>query len=290
MEQQDVVRFACGECGENVAFPRARCGHVEVCPHCHEYLDVPNQPISTIPSQQPLPTATPEVGKQGDGRHETRRLWFQVTAVLGLTVIPDLLGAIGGIILPVRQSDPLVYQEIWYVVHAIHVSLPMLLILSLTGEPWARFGIVRFSLWIDVPTGLFVWMCGLVGYITIMSVVPEFVLNALPFETSVSSAKPAGLLAGLLVLGSCIATGFAEELVMRGYLLTRFERLLHSTWLALLVTTALFASYHVYQGPAGLIHATAIGLVYGTAYCVQRRLWPLCIAHAITNAVVLMSY
>ncbi len=75
---------------------------------------------------------------------------------------------------------------------------------------------------------------------------------------------------------------------MRGYLLTRLEHLLRSTWLAILVTTVLFASYHVYQGPVGLIGAAVVGLVYGAAYRVQRRLWPVCIAHAIADVTGLL--
>jgi hypothetical protein len=37
----DPIRFECEECGKPVAFPADRRGKVEVCPHCHEYLDVP---------------------------------------------------------------------------------------------------------------------------------------------------------------------------------------------------------------------------------------------------------
>jgi uncharacterized protein len=56
--------------------------------------------------------------------------------------------------------------------------------------------------------------------------------------------------------------------------------------MAVLVTTALFGSYHMYQGPVGAIGATAIGLVYAIAFCLLRRLWPLCIAHALHDFLV----
>ena len=38
---------------------------------------------------------------------------------------------------------------------------------------------------------------------------------------------------------------------MRAYLITRLERLLSSRWVAVAVTIAVFASYHVYEGAAG---------------------------------------
>lgn len=39
-DEQDV-RFACEECGQALAFPAHRRGGVETCPHCGEYVDVP---------------------------------------------------------------------------------------------------------------------------------------------------------------------------------------------------------------------------------------------------------
>jgi membrane protease YdiL (CAAX protease family) len=87
----------------------------------------------------------------------------------------------------------------------------------------------------------------------------------------------------LLVFVACSASSFAEELVMRAYLITRFQRLLSSTWIAVIVTTLLFASYHAYESPAGIIGAAAAGLVYGIAFCFCRRLWPICLAHAAHN-------
>jgi membrane protease YdiL (CAAX protease family) len=89
---------------------------------------------------------------------------------------------------------------------------------------------------------------------------------------------------GLLVLMSC-ANGFAEELVMRGYLLPRFERVLGSTWSAVGLTSLLFASYHIYQGLFGATQVLVFGLVYGAVFCWFRRLWPLAIAHAIADFV-----
>ena len=82
------------------------------------------------------------------------------------------------------------------------------------------------------------------------------------------------------------ANGFAEELVMRAYLLVRLERLLSSTWLAVVVTTTLFASYHIYQGTTVMIGTAAFGFVLALAFCWFRRLWPLCLAHAVWNILV----
>jgi len=36
------VTFACEECGQTLSFPGKRRGGVETCPHCREYVDVPD--------------------------------------------------------------------------------------------------------------------------------------------------------------------------------------------------------------------------------------------------------
>jgi hypothetical protein len=38
----EAVAFACQECGKSITFPGDRRGHVEVCPRCGEYVDVPD--------------------------------------------------------------------------------------------------------------------------------------------------------------------------------------------------------------------------------------------------------
>gem|GEM_PF-1238311 len=288
MQQPSVVTFACQECGRSISFPADRCGHVETCPHCYEYVDVPSTP-SEMPSVQTAPAADSAPHDPFGAQFETRRLWFEVIAVLALAVVPDLYSAAYGVLLPTKPRHVSALQEFWIVIRAFQVSLPVLVILNLNREPWAKFGFVRFSWRVDVPAGLLIWMCALAGYIAVISLVPVSLIPVADTDDAVRWAKPAGLLGGCLVLAVSVANGFAEELVMRGYLLTRFERLLHSTPLAVLVTTALFASYHVYQGPAGLIHAAAVGLIYGTIYSFQRRLWPVCIAHAIADIVGTLS-
>lgn len=40
-DARPAVEFACQECGQALSFPRERKGHVEVCPNCGNYVDVP---------------------------------------------------------------------------------------------------------------------------------------------------------------------------------------------------------------------------------------------------------
>jgi membrane protease YdiL (CAAX protease family) len=96
---------------------------------------------------------------------------------------------------------------------------------------------------------------------------------------------PEGIPEDVLLGIACIVSGFAQELIFRGYLIPRFERLVRSTLIAVLVTTAMFASFHVYQGTVSMIGVAAVGFVYAIAFCLLRRLWPVCAAHAISLIV-----
>ena len=40
---EEAITFACQECGKGLTLPGDRGGHVETCPHCGSYVDVPRE-------------------------------------------------------------------------------------------------------------------------------------------------------------------------------------------------------------------------------------------------------
>jgi membrane protease YdiL (CAAX protease family) len=69
-----------------------------------------------------------------------------------------------------------------------------------------------------------------------------------------------------------ITAGVCEELVWRGYLLTRFERLLRRAWMAILLQAILFGLWH---GVSLLtLFSVIMGLVAGFVYAKTRSLVP----------------
>jgi membrane protease YdiL (CAAX protease family) len=83
----------------------------------------------------------------------------------------------------------------------------------------------------------------------------------------------------------CVAIGISEEVAMRGYLIPRFEQLLGSTWSAVGLSAAIFASYHIYQGAGPALSIFVTGLILGGVFVLTRRLWPVIVAHAITDLI-----
>ena len=86
------------------------------------------------------------------------------------------------------------------------------------------------------------------------------------------------------------ANGFAEEVVVVGYLITRLRQLGLSPPKAVVLSSLLRGLYHLYQGFGAGLGNVAMGLVFGYAWCRTGRLWPLVIAHGIIDTVAYVGY
>ena len=85
-------------------------------------------------------------------------------------------------------------------------------------------------------------------------------------------------------------SAFPEEVIWRGFLMTRIAKLTGGTrmaWGAALVLTSVhFGMIHFYQGVSGMVTTGVMGFIYGAAYLVFRRnLWVTVVAHALTHVV-----
>ncbi|MFB6890438.1 CPBP family intramembrane glutamic endopeptidase [Kitasatospora sp. NPDC056327] len=93
-----------------------------------------------------------------------------------------------------------------------------------------------------------------------------------------------------VLLMSAWQNAILEEVVVLGYLLRRLGQLGWS-WPAALVTSSLLrGSYHLYQGIGGLVG----NMVMGAVFCLLHRRWgrvmPLVVAHALIDTVAFVGY
>jgi membrane protease YdiL (CAAX protease family) len=103
----------------------------------------------------------------------------------------------------------------------------------------------------------------------------------------------AATLAGMLVLVWTVVA-FGEELIFRGFILSRLQRLLGpgatGGAVAVVLQAALFGVGHFYLGARGMAAATLVGIVYGSWYLLrERNLWPLIIAHGVTDTISMVA-
>ncbi len=84
--------------------------------------------------------------------------------------------------------------------------------------------------------------------------------------------------------------GVLEEIVMIGYLLTRFGQLNWPAGRAILVSALIRGSYHTYQGFGGFVGNFIMGALFGWWFTRTKRVLPLIIAHSVIDIVSFVGY
>ncbi len=81
-----------------------------------------------------------------------------------------------------------------------------------------------------------------------------------------------------------------EEVVMVGYLLTRWRQAGWGAWTAIGVSALVRGSYHLYQGFGGFVGNAVMGALFGWVYTKTRRVGPLVVAHTLLDIVAFVGY
>ena len=167
-----------------------------------------------------------------------------------------------------------------------------------------REGRVREAIRLERPRewgNTLLWAAiGLVGTLTI------FFVGAPLMEAIGLDAPDAGFvlelvtespaLFALWVIGvAWLAAGFGEEVLYRGWLTDRLERLpglSGKLWPVILIQAVLFGLPHAYQGLGGMIVTGLVGVLFGWIRLRQGgNLWAVILAHAAVDTVVMaMAY
>jgi uncharacterized protein len=155
-----------------------------------------------------------------------------------------------------------------------------------TGLPPAGVGLGRFRWRPDLLGGV-----GLAALIGVPGLGFYLVARALHMNASVI---PSGLgdtwwRVPMLVL-TAFADGWAEEVIVVGYLLTRLGQLGVSPRAALVWSSLLRGTYHLYQGFGAGLGNIVMGLVFGYAWQRTGRLWPLVVAHGLIDTIAFVGY
>lgn len=93
-----------------------------------------------------------------------------------------------------------------------------------------------------------------------------------------------------VLIASATANGWAEEMVMVGYLITRLRQLGWSENSSLVAQALLRGTYHLYQGLGGFVGNLVMGLVFGRIWQRTSRLWVLVGAHTLIDVVAFAGY
>ena len=166
------------------------------------------------------------------------------------------------------------------------------------GPGWRGIGLRRPSSYATVlalgtAAGLAAQFFGL----ALEQLVARFVTGELPDVSSLRQIVGNETQLVVFLVLSWTVAAFGEEMVYRGWLLTRLAecRQFSSTgWLlAALASSALFGAAHIYQGISGVIATGVSGLVFAWLYLrTARNLWASIVAHGVmdTTGMILIYF
>ena len=152
--------------------------------------------------------------------------------------------------------------------------------------PLRVMGITRSNIWRDLALGSI--MAASVG-------IPGLGLYALARVLGINATVAAGNLAAhwwtipMYVLLAAM-NGILEEVVMIGYLFTRWTQRGMQPWTVIIVSAVIRGSYHLYQGFGAFIGNVIMGVIFGWIYMRTKRVLPLVIAHTLLDVISFVGY
>ncbi|MHA7306624.1 CPBP family intramembrane glutamic endopeptidase [Arthrobacter sp. TMN-49] len=245
----------------------------------------------------PTSGAVPGVDQQGWGNRSRRRLIVEVLLVLGLSLGQSAVYSVVSLLdtmsrAPLAQGTSTLnavrnnreFFDLTYQLLDIFFALvPVMLVFFLLAEPgksvfrrigldWRRpfrdgLGALALLVIIGVPS-LGIYAAGRALGIT-TEIIPS-ALNQYWWTIPV------------LVL-SAIRAGVLEEVILVGYLLGRLEKIGFSPWAAIVMSSLLRGSYHLYQGFGPFLGNVLMGVLFCWIYRKYGRVAPLVVAHALVD-------
>lgn len=136
----------------------------------------------------------------------------------------------------------------------------------------------------DVGEALVLLAAAYAATLALWYFVPASTRETAAFDPAIA----AGSISPALVVVFSIVNGAFEETFVCAYVVSAWRG--PSMWNAIMASTAIRTSYHLYQGPLALVTIVPLGLIFAWAYATRGRLWPLIAAHALADIVALFAY
>ena len=136
---------------------------------------------------------------------------------------------------------------------------------------------------------IFPFIIGLPGLIAIglgLSLLITFFSGSHNLTMPPKIEAPHNIAGWVVLVFSCLGTGYLEESYFRFYLLTKLENYLPQVVFRIMLSTALFAVCHIYEGPWGIANAVLAGVLLSVLFVRFRSLHSVALAHGAYNIFV----
>ncbi len=256
----------------------------------------------TSPADAVVPMARPVALEVSEGV-PTASYWTEVPKALpylsrrraSVELIVQLVGGLAaafalavmiGAVASLRKS----LDERWLgIIHTLVTGganvLLCLLILRVARHPLKSIGLTTRGFGLNVGIGggaLLLAMALLMAFgLTLVLFNPELMGEPSPAQKGIEATFPRMPLPAMAAI--TVGVVFWEEVVFRGFLLTRLQAVFRRWWLSIPVGAALFGVPHLYQGPLAMGTITLLGVVMGMLFAWRRSLVPTIAFHFLFN-------
>ncbi|OFW24627.1 MAG: hypothetical protein A3H27_03675 [Acidobacteria bacterium RIFCSPLOWO2_02_FULL_59_13] len=216
-----------------------------------------------------------------------KNLGIEITAVMLLTVGRSIANNLAAIYWlgdpPIR---PFGYFQFTECLRGLYLIGLVLFIVSLKKESWTELGLTTSFGIKDILIALFLIFMTMLVWIVVASLIEK--LGFIAFQKPHSPfVGPSAAGESLWIGVSAVVVGFGEELLIRGYLISRLLRVCGPKR-SVIYSSLLFSGWHISQGVFSVVHTFIWGLVYGWTFTKIRRLYPFALAHAINNMIAFL--
>jgi hypothetical protein len=191
-----------------------------------------------------------------------------------------------------QEFEPDIFESVWFNLFYIITTLPQILlvlyiIILKPGRQLSDFDIFRPRLR-DLPGSILtlagIYLCIIpVGLISII-LVPELD-NTVVYGTGWQFTTPTLI---PIILLSCIATGYSEEIFFRSYLVKSFRRSGLKLAPSAAVSAIIFGSGHLYEGFYAFAATAVIGAFLSFVFAKTKSIHMISIGHGLYNFSVLL--
>jgi len=252
--------------------------------------------------RDPLPVA---------GSVERRTLAWETVLLLGVSLGASAIWSVLSIIEKLTRNVPLgsqttamnqsatpdrpwldlAYQLAGILIQVVPVALALYLLATVL-RPSPTVGAARFiGLDRTEPARDLVRGLGLAALIGLPGLGFYFLAKAVGINTNVSAANLTDVWWSAPVLTlAAIGNALIEEVVMVGYLFTRWRQIGWSWPVVIGMSALIRGTYHLYQGFGGFAGNVVMGLILGYVFARTRRVMPLVLCHALLDIVAFVGY
>ncbi len=113
---------------------------------------------------------------------------------------------------------------------------------------------------------------------------PDLIRESTTAQKAITEHVPRMNLLQIVLFCACVA--FYEEVVFRGFLLTRLYAIFRRWWLAVPVAVVAFGLPHRYEGPLAVVVVSLLGLTMSILFLWRKSLIPAITMHFVHNTLV----